>query len=79
MPTIQHSATKVDARRIAHQSSVTGQLAVCRDRAFEIVVLLARNEAEVFRRSQHLLSLRWLAKHPLGLAEMFVRAAVPRV
>ena len=59
--------------------SARGQLLVHRDGLLEVVVFLARNEAEVFQFRAHLLGLGGLAKHQIGLAKMLAGAAVAGV
>src|SRR5262249_32490769 len=50
--------------------STRGQLLVGRNGPLEVVIFIARNEAEIFKHAELLLGLGRLTKHQIGFAEM---------
>src|SRR5262250_2673498 len=54
-------------------------LLISRDRALEVVVLLAADEADVFQVRKVLLGRGRVAEHQTGFAEMLVGTAMTRI
>src|SRR5262249_48018278 len=61
------------------RSSASHQPLIPRDRALEVVVLLAADEADVFQMREVLLGGGSVAEHQRGFAEMLVGTAMARI
>ena len=53
-----------------------GQPLICRKSPLEVIIFLARNEAEICERGKELLCFGGLAKYQIGFTKMLMRAAV---
>src|SRR5262249_23473255 len=65
--------------RAAFSISARGEFLVYCNGLLEVVVFLARNEAEIFQFREHLVGLGGFAEHQVGLAKMLTGAAVARI